>query len=218
MKQRLKTTLLATLVGAGVLGMASGAHAWAGCTMDGPRAMQRQMNPEQMRQRALLNAEYRLARLELALQITDQQRTAWSSYRTAMLQRAKLRFEQREARQNASIPRTAIERLQHKEEKLKQDAEHLAQTRAAVEALLGHLSDAQKAVLNAEFMTPQRARWTCDAAGSPRGKGMNPGVPLAVGSVPNVAMAGNPGIPPAVSRVPAVGNVDPGLPPAIIMR
>ena len=216
MKQRLKTTLLATLVGAGVLGMASGAHAWAGCTMDGPRAMQRQMNPEQMRQRALLNAEYRLARLELALQITDQQRTAWSSYRTAMLQRAKLRFEQREARQNASIPRTAIERLQHKEEKLKQDAEHLAQTRTAVKALLGQLNDAQKAVFNAEFMRPQRARWTCDA--SPRGKGRNPGVPLAVGSVPNVAVAVNPGIPPAVGRVPAVGKVDPGLPPAIIMR
>lgn len=217
MKQRLKTTLLATLAGVGMLGMVSGAHAWSGCAMDGPRAMQRQMNPEQMRQRALLNAEYRLARLELALQITDQQRTAWSTYRTAMLQRAKLRFEQREARQNASIARTAIERLQRKEEKLKQDVEHLAQTRTAVEALLGHLSDAQKAVFNAEFMTPQRARWTCDAAG-PRGKGMNPGVPLAVGSVPNVAMMVNPGIPPAVGRVPAVGKVDPGLPPAIIMR
>ena len=45
-------------------------------------------------------------------------------------------------------------------------------------------------------------------------------VPLADRTLllPNVAVAVNPGIPPAVGRVPAVGKVDPGLPPAIIMR
>ena len=221
MKQRLKTTLLATLVGASIFGMTSGAQAARdGCMMDGPRAMQRQMNPEQLRQRALLNAEYRLARLELALQINDHQRTAWSSFRTAMLQRAKLRFEQREARQNASIARTAIERLQRKEEKLKQDAEHLAHTRNAVETLFRQLNEAQKAVFNNEFsldggMKPQRmARAYGD--GWRAGARTEPGVPPAVGVVPDVAVAVNPGIPPAVGVVPGVAvAVKPGIPPAV---
>ena len=245
MKQRLKTTLLATLVGASIFGMTSGAQAARdGCMMDGPRAMQRQMKPEQLRQRALLNAEYRLARLELALQIDNHQRTAWSSFRTAMLQRARLRFEQREARQNASIARTAIERLQRKEEALKQDAEHLAHTRNAVETLFRQLNEAQKTVFNDRFSldggikSQRMARsecaygdgWRAGARtlnpGVPRAVGVapdvttaavHPGIPSAVGVAPGVAAAVNPGIPPAVGVVPgvAVAAVNPGIPPAV---
>lgn len=152
MKKLTKTVLVVALAGATVLG---GAAAFArGGDCDGPRgerARWHQMNPEQMQERMGERAEVRLARLELALALTPEQRPAWDTFKTDMLARMNAMAERMAARRDVERPTTAIERMQRMEEMSRERQTQLAETRQAVETFYAELSDAQKTVFDAEF-------------------------------------------------------------------
>lgn len=152
MKKLTKTVLVVALAGATVLG---GAAAFArGGDCDGPRgerARWHQMNPEEMQERIGERAEVRLARLELALALTPEQRPAWDAFKSDMLARANAMVERMAAEREAERPTTAIARMQRMEEMSRERQTQLSETREAVEAFYATLSDAQKTVFDAEF-------------------------------------------------------------------
>lgn len=157
MKKLTRTVLVIALAGATVLG---GATAFArGGDCDGPRgerARWHQMSPEQMQARMSERAEVRFARLELALALTPEQRPAWDAFKQDMQARTTAMAERMAAQRDAERPRTAIERMQRMEEMSQQRQAQMADTRKAVEAFYGTLSDAQKTVFDAEFAKLER--------------------------------------------------------------
>lgn len=157
MKKLTRTVLVVALAGATALG---GAAAFArGGDCDGPRgerARWHQMTPEQMQERIGERAEVRLARLELALALTPEQRPAWDAFKTDMLARANAMAERIAAPREAERPTTAIARLERMEEMSRQRQAQLSETRQSVETFYATLSDAQKTVFDAEFGKLQR--------------------------------------------------------------
>lgn len=152
MRKLTKSVLVVALAGVTVLG---GATAFArGGDCDGPRgerARWHQMNPEQMHERMGERAEVRLARLELALALTPEQRPAWDAFKTDMLARVSAMAERMAAQRETERPTTAIARMQRMEEMSQQRQAQLAETRQSVETFYATLSDAQKTVFDAEF-------------------------------------------------------------------
>lgn len=168
----IKTSIAAAFVATGALG-SSAALAWGGgCTHDAPggRAGWHRMAPEQMTERMSQRAEQHLARLELALALTAEQKPAWEAFKGTMKQGAESMVAEMEKRRDTGAPKTAVERLQLMEEMNRLHQARLAETRKAVEAFYPQLIEAQKTVFDAEFRHHGRIGWRDMGAGDgPRG-------------------------------------------------
>jgi hypothetical protein len=176
MKTWMKTSLavaLASTVGLGAT--AAMARGWGDCDgpRGGPHAMHQRMAPEQMSERMAERAEVRLARLELALALTPQQQSAWSTFKDAMTARAERMATEMQKRAEAGQPKTALERMERMEEMSKLRQSEMAETRKAVETFYATLSDAQKTVFDAEF--DRMGHGGRHGMGAGWGRGMGPG-------------------------------------------
>ncbi|MCL2876867.1 MAG: Spy/CpxP family protein refolding chaperone [Betaproteobacteria bacterium] len=169
MKRLVKTTLVAALAATTLLsgaamaycdgggwGHGGGGHGW------------HKANPEQVKERMSQRMEERLARLELALALTPEQKPAWADFKKAAEARTGAMLKEMESMRNAEAPKTAIERLDRMEEHAKKHAGMLAEMRKPLETFYGKLSAAQKTVFDAEmagFMSPMRGGKPGYAAG-----------------------------------------------------
>jgi hypothetical protein len=153
MKTWIKTSIAAAVMATAALG-SSATLAWGGgCGYDGPggKAGWQRMAREQMKERMTQRTEQHLARLELALALTAEQKPAWEKFKGTMKQGADTMIAEMEKRRDADAPKTAIGRLQLMEEMSKLHQARLVEAREAVEAFYPQLSDAQKTVFDAEF-------------------------------------------------------------------
>ena len=117
MKNWIKTSIAAAVIATGAIG-STAALAWGG-HCDGPRggkAGWSQMAPEQMKAKMAERAELHMARLELALALTPEQKPAFESFKTDMKARAERMAATMAERRAAGQPKTAIERMQLMEE------------------------------------------------------------------------------------------------------
>jgi len=163
MKHLVKTSLIAALAATTLLsgaaiaycggdGWGHGGHGWGGHGW-------RNATPEQVKERMSQRVEVHLARLELALALTPEQKPAWADFKKAAETRADAMLKEMENRRNAGVPKTALERIDRMEEFTKKRASMLADMRKPVETFYGKLSAAQKTVFDAEFtgfMHPMR--------------------------------------------------------------
>lgn len=144
--------LIATVLAAGALG-SSAAMAWGGdCDYRGGdrgKARAERMSPEARQQNMQQRAEARLARMELALQLTPEQKPAWDSFSQAMKNRVGAMQPAWWA--SGEQPKTAVERMQRMEQHLAERSAELGKARAEVEAFYATLSEAQKTVFDDEF-------------------------------------------------------------------
>lgn len=155
MKHLVKTSLIAALAATTLLGGAAiaqcggygggyGGHGWGGGGW-------RNATPEQIKERMSNRLEVHLARLELALALTPEQKTAWADFKKAAEARADTMLKEMEKRRGAEIPKTALESMARAEEFTQKRASMLADMRKPVEAFYGKLSAAQKTVFDDEF-------------------------------------------------------------------
>ncbi|MDR2881675.1 MAG: Spy/CpxP family protein refolding chaperone [Azoarcus sp.] len=151
MKTWIKTSLVTALAATTLLSGAAFAQCggWGGGGY-GHGPGWRNATPEQMKERMEQRVELKLARLELALALTPEQRPAWADFKKATEARAEAMQKEMENRRNAGVPKTAIERLARAEEHNKKRAGMLADMRKSVEAFYGKLNAAQKTVFDAE--------------------------------------------------------------------
>lgn len=152
MKTWIKTSIVAALIGSSALGtavMARGGDCDGGM---GGKASWHTMAPAQMQERMTQRSQEHLARLELALALTPEQRPAWEGFKASMKERSERMVTHMQARGQADQPKTVLERMARMEEMSKLRQAEMAETRKAVEALYPQLSDAQKIVFDAEFM------------------------------------------------------------------
>jgi hypothetical protein len=180
MKNWIKTSIAAAVIATGALGTTA-ALAWGG-HCDGPRGGKSawsQMAPEQMKAKMAQRAEVHMARLELALALSPEQKPAFESFKGDMKARAERMASAMAERRAGDRPQTAIERMQRMEEMSTLRQTEMAQARKSVETFYATLSDAQKTVFDAEFQQMGRKgdRGMKDGMGSgPRdGSGMGPG-------------------------------------------
>ncbi|MDR2015938.1 MAG: Spy/CpxP family protein refolding chaperone [Azoarcus sp.] len=160
MKPWIKTSLVAALAvttlfgGTAMAQPGRGGQGWGGGGYGWNNA-----SPEQVKERMNKRMEVHLARLELALALTPEQRPAWADFKKAAEARADTMLKEMENRRNAGVPKTAIERMERAEEFNKKRAGMLADMRKSVETFYSKLSQAQKTVFDAEtahFMQPMR--------------------------------------------------------------
>lgn len=180
MKAWIKPSIAAALIATGALGT-SAALAWGG-HCDGPRggkAGWSQMAPERMQARMAQRAELHMARLELALVLSPEQKPAFETFKGEMQARAERMGKTMAERRAADLPTTAIERMQRMEEMSKLRQAEMAEARKSVETFYATLSDAQKTVFDAEFQQMGRKGergMRGGRHGGPRdGSGMGPG-------------------------------------------
>ena len=180
MKSWIKTSIAAAVIATGALGTTA-ALAWGG-HCDGPRGGKSgwsQMAPEQMKAKMAERAEVHMARLELALALTPEQKPAFERFKADMKARAERMATTMAERRAAEAPKTAIERMQRMEEMSKLRQVELAEARKSVETFYASLSDAQKTVFDAEFEKMGRKGergMKGGMQGGPRdGSGMGPG-------------------------------------------
>lgn len=174
MKTWIKTSIAAAIIASSALGTAVLAR---GGDCDGPqggKAGWHSMAPEQMKARMTQRAEVHLARLELALALTPAQKADWEAFKGSMKERADRMAAHMESRRDAAMPKTAIERMERMEEMSKLRQTEMGETRKAVEAFYGKLSDAQKTVFDAEFSQMQ-GRHGMGERGMGHGRGMHDG-------------------------------------------
>ncbi|MDR0717407.1 MAG: Spy/CpxP family protein refolding chaperone [Azoarcus sp.] len=150
MKPWIKASLVAALAASTLLGGLAAAHGERGHGWDDGGHAWRGAPPGQVKEHLSRQMELQLARLELALSLTPEQKPVWSNFKKAITARGETVWKEAEARQKAERPRTVLENLQRAEEVNKQHARLLADTRKDVETLYGKLSDAQKTVFDAE--------------------------------------------------------------------
>ncbi len=170
MKTWMKTSIATALIATSALGASAVLARGGDCDRHGPDggwSGWHRMAPEQMSARIAERADTQLARLELALALTPEQQPAWARFKESMLARAGEMGERMAEHRTVEPPRTAIERLQRMEEMSKLHQAQLGETRSAVEAFYGGLSDAQKKVFDADFRMGPRGRG---------GHGMQPGM------------------------------------------
>lgn len=154
MKTWIKTSIASALIATTALGSAAVLARGGDCDGFGPTGAGGgwgRMAPEQMAERMSDRAEQRLARLELALALKPEQQAAWNTFKGEMTDRAERMATQMQTRMQAERPKTAIERLERREEMSKLRQAGLADTRKAVETFYATLSDAQKTVFDTEF-------------------------------------------------------------------
>ncbi|MCL2645065.1 MAG: Spy/CpxP family protein refolding chaperone [Betaproteobacteria bacterium] len=149
MKRLVKTSLIAALAATTLLSGAAmaycGGHGWGG------GQGWRKATPEQVKERMTQKREVHLARLELALALTPDQKSAWADFKKAAEARTDAMLKEMENKRNAKEPKTALERIDRAEEYTKKRATMLADMRKPVETFYGKLSAAQKTVFDAEF-------------------------------------------------------------------
>ncbi len=182
MKNWMKTSIAAAVIATGALGTTA-AMAWGGgCMYDGPRGGKggwAQMAPEQMKAKMAERAELHMARLELALALTPEQKPAFETFKADMKARAERMATAMAERRAAGMPQTAIERMQRMEEMSKLRQTEMGGARKSVETFYATLSDAQKTVFDAEFQKMGRKGehgMRDGKGGGPRdGSGMGPG-------------------------------------------
>ena len=152
MKTWIKTSIAAAVITAGALGTTA-ALAWGGhCDgMRGGKAGWSQMEPEQMKAKMAERAELHLARLELALALSPEQKPAFATFKADMTTRAERMAAQMAERRSAGAPQTAVERMQRMEEMGALRQSEMAGVRKSVETFYATLGDAQKTVFDAEF-------------------------------------------------------------------
>jgi len=151
MKIWIKTSLVAalaatTLVSGAAMARCDG-HGWGG---HGHGYGWHNATPGQIKERMNQRVELQLARLELALALTLEQKAAWADFKKAAEARSEAMLKTMEARRNAEPPKTAIERLARAEEHSKEHASMLADMRKATEAFYSKLSAPQKTVFDGE--------------------------------------------------------------------
>ena len=121
-------------------------------------------------------AEVHMARLELALALTPEQKPAFESFKTDMKARAERMATMMAERRAAGQPKTAIERMQRMEDMSKLRQAEMGEARKSVETFYATLGDAQKTVFDAEFQKMGRKGDRGMKGGGPRdGSGMGPG-------------------------------------------
>jgi hypothetical protein len=145
MKHWIKTSLVAALAVTTLLGSTAMAQPGRGGGYGWHNA-----SPEQVKERMNKRMEVHLARLELALALTPEQRTPWADFKKATEARADAMLKDMESKRSAGAPKTAIERLERAEERNKKRAVMLADVRKSVETFYAKLSPAQKTVFDAE--------------------------------------------------------------------
>lgn len=184
MKNWIKTSIAAAVIATGAIG-STAALAWGG-HCDGPRggkAGWSQMEPEQMKARMAERAELHMARLELALALSPEQKPAFETFKADMKARAERMATTMAERRAAGQPKTAIERMQRMEEMSKLRQAEMAEARKSVETFYAMLGDAQKTVFDAEFQKMGRkgergmrgGMRDGQGAGPHDGSGMGPG-------------------------------------------
>ena len=177
MKSWIKTSIAAAVIATGALGTTA-ALAWGG-HCDGPRGGKSgwsQMEPEQMKAKMAERAEVHMARLELALALTPEQKPAFENFKTDMKARAERMATTMAERRAAEAPKTAIERMQRMEDMSKLRQAEMGEARKSVETFYATLGDAQKTVFDAEFQKMGRKGDRGMKGGGPRdGSGMGPG-------------------------------------------
>lgn len=152
MKTWIKSSIAAAVIATGALGTTA-ALAWGG-QCDGPRggkAGWSKMEPEQMKAKMAERADLHLARLELALALTPEQKPAFETFKADMKARGERMAAAMTERREAAQPKTAVERMAAMEEMTKLRATELADSRKSVERFYATLSDPQKTVFDAEF-------------------------------------------------------------------
>ena len=183
MKTWIKTSIAAAVIATGALGTTA-ALAWGGhCGGDGMRSGKggwTQMEPEQMQQRMVQRADLHLARLELALVLSPEQKPAFDTFKGEMKARAERMVTAMAERRTATQPTTAIERMQRMEEMSKLRQDEMAQTRKSVETFYPTLGDAQKIVFDAEFQ--KMGRRGDRRMGNAKGSGPRDGSGAGMGS------------------------------------
>lgn len=180
MKSWIKTSIATAVIATGAIG-STAALAWGG-HCDGPRGGKpawSQMAPEQMKAKMTERAEVHMARLELALALTPEQKPAFERFKTDMKARAERMATAMAERRAAEQPKTAIERMQRMEEMSKLRQTEMAEARKSVETFYATLGDAQKTVFDAEFQERGRkgehGMRGGMGAGPDDGRGMGPG-------------------------------------------
>jgi hypothetical protein len=159
MKPWIKTSLMAALAAGFFSGPALAAcgdgYGPGGCGGFGPGGGGRgggwNLSAEQIKERLNKRMEVQLARLELALALTPEQKSAWADFKKAAQSRVDNMAQIMENRRKAGPPETAAQWLERAEEANKLHARTLADTRKAVDAFYGKLGAAQKTVFDAEF-------------------------------------------------------------------
>lgn len=118
-----------------------------------------QGSPEVRQQRMQQRIEARLARIELALALTPEQKPVWDSF--VQNTRNRLGTMRPAWAGSGEQPRTAIERMQRIEQHMAARAAEIGKARADVEVLYATFSDAQKTVFDDEFrfFGPRSGRW-----------------------------------------------------------
>jgi hypothetical protein len=175
MKSWIKTSIVAALTASALL---SGSAAMA-ARGDGSGPGWRNANPEQMKEKMTQQTEVKLARLELALALTLEQKPAWADFKKAVEARTGAMLENMESMRKAGVPKTALERLDRMEEMQKQHSRALTDMRKAVETFYGKLNAAQKTVFDDET-----ARLMCHSMRAGRGMGMGMGPGMNGGNCP----------------------------------
>ncbi|WP_341643964.1 Spy/CpxP family protein refolding chaperone [Thauera sp. SDU_THAU2] len=157
MKTWMKTSIAAAVIATAGLGTTA-ALAWGGHGHGphGGKAGWSQMEPAQVKQRMAQRVELQMARLELALALSAEQKPAFETFKNTMKARAERMAETMAAGRAEARPATAIERMQRMEEAGKLRLAEMAETRKAVETFYGTLGSAQKTVFDAEFQKAGR--------------------------------------------------------------
>lgn len=152
MKTWIKTSIAAAIIATGALGTTV-ALSWGGLC-DGTRGgkagwsqMASEDRPARMTQRANLS----LARLELALALTPEQKPAFEAFKTNMQERATRMAATMGQRRDAERPQTAVERMDRMQAMSQLRQSEMVTVRQSVETFYATLSDAQKTVFDAEF-------------------------------------------------------------------
>lgn len=153
MSKILKTTLAAALISAGALASTT-ALAWGGhCdgSWRGGKAGWSEQKAEQMKTKMAERQELRMAKLELALALTPEQKPAFDKFKSELKAGAERMTARMAERRSAAAPANTVERMQRMEEMGKQRQAEMLTMRQSVEAFYGNLSDAQKTVFDAQF-------------------------------------------------------------------
>lgn len=153
MKTWMKTAMVTTLVAVSALGGTAVMARGGDCDGFGMRDGRGwgQMEPEEREARMAEHFETRMARLELALAVTPEQKPAWSALKQTMAERRAEMMKQMKDAPPPSANLSAPERMQRMEAMGRLHLDQMAKTRTAVEAFYGQLSDAQKKVFDADF-------------------------------------------------------------------
>lgn len=168
MKNWIKTTLAASLIAATAAGTGTALARGGDCAQSGAREKPhaQRMAPEDRAAHMGEQVELRLARLELALALTPEQRPTWDALAaTVRAQTGSLAERMREHR-DAARPDTAVDRIARMEHMSARMQTATGELRQAVENLYANLSDAQKTVFDNDFALPGHDRFGPQAKGS----------------------------------------------------